>query len=620
MANEQIKFLYSSASNLPGTITNGSLYFHKDRSDQKGGSLYGDFGGSRYKFSGEMRDFGAMPITAAANDTVATWAALGTGFARYSDTEKHLDGQPSLKGILVQYCSASDAASIAQNWYDLDNGTVYYRTSASWKWLKQLDATDWAANDAMVFKGVINKATDIPAQNAGYSAGWTYKVATAGTYVGQTCEVGDMVICINNPPAASPSESVVNSDWAVIQTNVVNPVSTGSGKGPVGAAYTPVYVDNTNTVKACSFTIPSNAKFTDTDTKVTSVGNHYTPAADSNATLSADASGTNAAAWGSTSLVTGVNLQRDAKGHVTGITLDSIKMPTNPNTNTHYTTKLVVASTNTGNSDSSTTTNESTYLNLFDDSTLRNSHLIKGGNSISVTAANGAITIQDTVMTGAAADVAGKAGIVPAPAKGDQLKFLRADGTWVVPTDTNTHWTSHLKVGASSTATANATASNGNVWINLMDENTVRDAHNIIGTGATTVTSDANGKITINSSNTHYNSNLIVANSATATANAAATNGSVCMNLVENNAIRNAHKIIGSGATTVTSDANGNITISSTDTNTTYSAGTGISISSNKITNTGVRSVSASTANRSFSVNTNGTTSTIQVPILWETW
>lgn len=115
MANEQIKFLYSSTSNLPGTITNGSLYFHKDRSDQKGGSLYGDFGGSRYKFSGEMRDFGAMPVTAAANDTVATWAALGTGFARYSDTEKHLDGQPSLKGILVQYCSTSDAASIAQN-------------------------------------------------------------------------------------------------------------------------------------------------------------------------------------------------------------------------------------------------------------------------------------------------------------------------------------------------------------------------------------------------------------------------------------------------------------------------------------------------------------------------
>lgn len=71
---------------------------------------------------------------------------------------------------------------------------------------------------------------------------------------------------------------------------------------------------------------------TDTDTKVTSVGNHYTPSADSSAALSVDASSSTAATWNSTSLVTGVNLQRDAKGHVTGVTVDSVKMPANPNT------------------------------------------------------------------------------------------------------------------------------------------------------------------------------------------------------------------------------------------------------------------------------------------------
>ena len=38
----------------------------------------------------------------------------------------------------------------------------------------------------------------------------------------------------------------------------------------------------------------------------------------------------------------------------------------------------------------------------------------------------------------ASASAAGSTGLVPAPAKGDQTKFLRADGTWVVPTDTNT--------------------------------------------------------------------------------------------------------------------------------------------------------------------------------------
>ena len=72
-----------------------------------------------------------------------------------------------------------------------------------------------------------------------------------------------------------------------------------------------------------------------TDTKVTSAANHYTPAADSTAELSVDASSSTNASWGSTSLVTGVNLQRDAKGHVTGVTVDSIRMPGNPNTDTN---------------------------------------------------------------------------------------------------------------------------------------------------------------------------------------------------------------------------------------------------------------------------------------------
>lgn len=69
---------------------------------------------------------------------------------------------------------------------------------------------------------------------------------------------------------------------------------------------------------------------TDTNTKVTSVDNHYTPTADSTSAIEKNASSTTEATWGTTSLVTGVNIQRDAKGHVTGMTLDSIKMPVKP--------------------------------------------------------------------------------------------------------------------------------------------------------------------------------------------------------------------------------------------------------------------------------------------------
>lgn len=80
-------------------------------------------------------------------------------------------------------------------------------------------------------------------------------------------------------------------------------------------------------------------KSINTDTKVTSAANHYAPTADSAAQLSADAADGAAATWNSTQLVTGVNIQRDAKGHVTGVTLDSVKMPANPNTDTNQTVK-----------------------------------------------------------------------------------------------------------------------------------------------------------------------------------------------------------------------------------------------------------------------------------------
>ena len=41
-------------------------------------------------------------------------------------------------------------------------------------------------------------------------------------------------------------------------------------------------------------------------------------------------------------------------------------------------------------------------------------------------------------FVGASATTSGSKGLAPAPAAGDQLKFLRGDGTWVVPTNTNT--------------------------------------------------------------------------------------------------------------------------------------------------------------------------------------
>ena len=60
------------------------------------------------------------------------------------------------------------------------------------------------------------------------------------------------------------------------------------------------------------------------------------------------------------------------------------------------------------------------------------------------------------VMKGASASAAGAAGLAPAPAAGAQGKYLRGDGTWQTPPDTNTTYTP-----ASAAPKANGTAAVG---------------------------------------------------------------------------------------------------------------------------------------------------------------
>lgn len=126
--------------------------------------------------------------------------------------------------------------------------------------------------------------------------------------------------------------------------------------------------------------------------------------------MSVDASGaTNAAAWNSTNLVTGVNLKRDAKGHVVGVTVDSIKMPANPDTDTTY-----------------------TLSGKFNDD---------GTEYVAtLTSDDGAATAAVIPLMAAASETAdGGPGLVPKASAGDQAKFLKADGTWATPTNTNTY-------------------------------------------------------------------------------------------------------------------------------------------------------------------------------------
>lgn len=126
-----------------------------------------------------------------------------------------------------------------------------------------------------------------------------------------------------------------------------------------------------------------------------------------------------------------------------------------------------------------------------------------------------------------------------------------------------------------STAKAHADK-HGSAYASGLYKITTNDAGHV--TGATAVAKSDITALGIPGADTHYTSSLIVGTSSSAVANSATANSTTFLNLVENGSVRNSHQIKGAGATTVEADANGVITITSTDTNTDtkYSAGDGL--------------------------------------------
>ena len=117
-----------------------------------------------------------------------------------------------------------------------------------------------------------------------------------------------------------------------------------------------------------------------------------------------------------------------------------------------------------------------------------------------------------------------------------------------------------------STAKAHADK-HGSAFSSGLYKITTNDAGHV--TNATAVAKSDITALGIPGSDTHYTSNLIVGTSSSAVANSATANSTTFLNLVENGGVRNSHQIKGAGATTVSADANGVITITSTDTKTT---------------------------------------------------
>lgn len=84
-------------------------------------------------------------------------------------------------------------------------------------------ASEIGAVDAMRFKGTIGTGGDVTSlPTSGVKVGDTYRVITAGTYAGQTCEIGDLIIATATTPT-----------WTVAQTNIDGAITSITGTAPI---------------------------------------------------------------------------------------------------------------------------------------------------------------------------------------------------------------------------------------------------------------------------------------------------------------------------------------------------------------------------------------------------
>ena len=98
---------------------------------------------------------------------------------------------------------------------------------------------------ALLYKGTIGTGGTVTELPGSYEPGWTYKVITAGSYAGQVCEVGDMIIAIEG-------------GWTVVQNNIdiATADTLGLVKGGSTSVDTKVYGVDIDAAGAMTVSVP----------------------------------------------------------------------------------------------------------------------------------------------------------------------------------------------------------------------------------------------------------------------------------------------------------------------------------------------------------------------------
>lgn len=192
----------------------------------------------------------------------------------YSTSQTGLKNPSSVRGLSMFVFSANKWVLVGANDWEtygagtqsgLEEGVSTVNLLWSSKILHDYIASVVGGVDAMRFKGTVNSNSDLP--TTGVKVGDTYMVNTAGTYAGQTCEVGDLIIATATTPT-----------WTVAQTNIDGAVTASSttsngylakftgnktvANGPQLGSGTTTYLRNDGTwaTPPGTYTLPSASK------------------------------------------------------------------------------------------------------------------------------------------------------------------------------------------------------------------------------------------------------------------------------------------------------------------------------------------------------------------------
>ena len=198
-------------------LTDGTVYNIRDTSALHEVSL------SDIKNADDLKAIEALEGTGFLKRTgTNTWSLDGTTYQALIDASNKLDasflrgtasidttGNAATATSATSATNATNATNASKSiTQEISDNSTNIATTAFVKAF--VDNAISGISGGMQFKGTIS-SSPLPAQ---HTAGDVYVVAIAGTYAGQTCEVGDMIICITTGTTST------NSHWSVVQTNI----------------------------------------------------------------------------------------------------------------------------------------------------------------------------------------------------------------------------------------------------------------------------------------------------------------------------------------------------------------------------------------------------------------